>query len=134
LNRINDQKAEGAEGEFCLTYYAKLYIIITKKWTVRDDDSSRRRFMEFFQMKEISIPIAQMVLLLLLSTGALFWGKLKLALLINYLFTLYWGYGINKDYLLGVGFNHVDGCTVLYIGFGLVVAALALISLIAVKK
>jgi hypothetical protein len=91
-------------------------------------------FQTFFQMKEISIPVTQMVLLLLLSTVALFWGKLKLALLINYLFTLYWGYGINKDYLLGERFEHVDGFTVLYIGFGLVIAALALASLIAVKK
>jgi hypothetical protein len=90
--------------------------------------------MEFFQMKEISIPVAQMVLLLLLSTGALFWGKLKLALMINYFFTLYWGYGINKAYLMGVGFEHVDGFTVLYIGFGLVIAALALVSLIAANK
>ncbi len=90
--------------------------------------------MEFFQMKEISIPVTQMVLLLLFSTGALFWGKLKLALMINYFFTLYWGYGINKDYLLGAGFEHVDGFTILYIGFGLVIAALALISLIVVKR
>ena len=44
--------------------------------------------MEILFMKEISIPVIQMVLLLLLSTGALFFGKLKLALLINYLFTL----------------------------------------------
>jgi len=47
--------------------------------------------MEIFSMTEISIPVIQMVLLLLLSTGALFFGKLKLALLINYLFTLYCG-------------------------------------------
>jgi hypothetical protein len=37
--------------------------------------------MEIFSMTEISIPVIQMVLLLLLSTGALFFGKLKLALL-----------------------------------------------------
>jgi hypothetical protein len=65
--------------------------------------------MEIFSMTEISIPITQMVLLLLLSTGALFFGKLKLALLINYLFTLYWGYGINKDFLADSGFQHLSG-------------------------
>jgi hypothetical protein len=90
--------------------------------------------MEFFQMKEISIPGTQMVLLLLLSTGALFWGRLKLALLINYLFTLYWGYGINREYLVGAGFEHIDGFAILYLGFGLVVAVLALVSLIAAPK
>jgi len=86
--------------------------------------------MELFFMKEISIPVIQMILLLLLSTGALFFGKLKLALLINYLFTLYWGYGINRDFLEGAGFQHLSGFTVLYAGFGLIIAAVALVSLI----
>ena len=87
--------------------------------------------MEIFSMTEISIPVTQMVLLLLLSTGALFFGKLKLALLINYLFTLYWGYGINKDFLVGSGFPHLSGFTMLYVGFGLIIAAVALVSLIS---
>ena len=86
--------------------------------------------MELFFMKEISIPVIQMILLLLLSTGALFFGKLKLALLINYLFTLYWGYGINRDFLVGAGYQHLSGFTILYVGFGLIIAAVALISLI----
>jgi len=86
--------------------------------------------MEIFSMTEISIPLFQMVLLLLLSTGALFFGKLKLALLINYLFTLYWGYGINRDFLVGAGYQHLSGFTILYVGFGLIIAAVALISLI----
>jgi hypothetical protein len=86
--------------------------------------------MEILSMTEISIPITQMILLLLLSTGALFFGKLKLALLINYLFTLYWGYGINRDFLVGSGFEHLSGFTMLYVGFGLIIAAVALVSLI----
>lgn len=87
--------------------------------------------MELFSMTEISIPVTQMVLLLLLSTGALFFGKLKLALLVNYLFTLYWGYGINRDFLVDSGFQHLSGFTILYIGFGLIIAAVALVSLIS---
>ena len=87
--------------------------------------------MEIFSMTEISIPLIQMVLLLLLSTGALFFGKLKLALLVNYLFTLYWGYGINRDFLVGSGFQHLSGFTILYVGFGLVIAAIAIVSLIS---
>ncbi len=87
--------------------------------------------MEIFSMTEISIPITQMILLLLLSTGALFFGKLKLALLINYLFTLYWGYGVNRDFLVGAGFQHMNGFTILYVGFGLIIAAVALVSLIS---
>ena len=45
-------------------------------------------------------------------------GKQVQALLINYLFTLYWGYGINKDFLAGSGFQHLSGFTILYVGFG----------------
>jgi len=87
--------------------------------------------MEILSMTEISIPVTQMVLLLLLSTGALFFGKLKLALFINYLFTLYWGYGINRNFLISSGFQHLSGFTVLYVGFGLAIAAVALVSLIS---
>jgi hypothetical protein len=87
--------------------------------------------MGIFSLTEISIPVIQMVLLLLLSTGALFFGKLKLALLINYLFTLYWGYGINRDFLVGSGYQHLSGFTILYVGFGLIIAAVALVSLIS---
>jgi hypothetical protein len=90
--------------------------------------------MDVFSTTEISIPVIQMVLLLLLSTGALFFGKLKLALLINYLFTLYWGYGINRDFLVGSGFQHLSGFTALYVGFGLAIAAIALVSLISEPK
>ena len=72
-----------------------------------------------------------MALLLLFGTVALLFGKVKLALLINYLFTLYWGYGINRDYLVGSGFQHVDGYTLLYFGFGLIIAALALLGLLS---
>lgn len=87
--------------------------------------------MDILSMTEISIPVTQMILLLLLSTGALFFGKLKLALLVNYLFTLYWGYGINRDFLVGSGFQHLSGFTMLYVGFGLIIAAVALVSLIS---
>ena len=90
--------------------------------------------MEFFFVKEICIPISQIVLLLLFSTAALFFGKMKLALLVNYVFTLYWGYGINKDYLVGIGFQYIDGYTVLYLGFGLIVAVLAIAGLISEPK
>jgi hypothetical protein len=78
--------------------------------------------MEFFSMKEICIPISQIVLLLLLSTAAL------------YVFTLYWGYGINRDYLVGLGFQHISGYTIVYFGFGVIIAVLALVSLIVESK
>jgi hypothetical protein len=90
--------------------------------------------MEIFFMKEICIPVFQIVLLLLFSTAALFFGKMKLALLVNYVFTLYWGYGINRDYLVDMGFKYIDGYTVFYLGFALIVAVLALAGLISESK
>lgn len=90
--------------------------------------------MEFFFMKEICIPISQIVLLLLLSTAALFMGRMKLALFFNYVFTLYWGYGINRDYLVGLGFQYISGYTIVYFGFGVIIAVLALVSLLVESK
>ena len=45
-------------------------------------------------------------------------GKQVQALLINCLFTLYWGYGINKGFLAGSGFQHLSEFTISYVGFG----------------
>ena len=44
-----------------------------------------------------TIPIMQIVLLILFSTIALLFGRQKLALLINYLFVFYWGFGVNLE-------------------------------------
>ena len=53
--------------------------------------------MEALSSIKISIPIIQLVLLILFSTLALLFGRQKLALLINYLFVFYWGFGVNSQ-------------------------------------
>ena len=78
--------------------------------------------MEFFTTAEISIPVYQMILLLLVSTLTLLFGRTKLALIINYLFTLYWGFVFNRDLLLG---HELEYCYLLYWGFGTTIAILA---------
>jgi len=78
--------------------------------------------MEFFSTAEIFIPIYQMILLLLVSTLTLLFGRTKLALIINYLFTLYWGFVFNRDLLLGHGLEYYY---LLYWGFGTSIAILA---------
>jgi len=45
--------------------------------------------MEFFYATELTIPMSQMVLLLICSTVALLFGRIRLALLVNYLFALF---------------------------------------------
>jgi len=83
--------------------------------------------MEFFHTTELAIPLFQVVLLLTLSTLALLFGRTKLALLMNYLFTLYWGYILNREHLLGPNLEEISHFSVLYFGFGLVIIILALI-------
>ena len=81
--------------------------------------------MEFFSSTELTIPLSQIALLLIFSTGALLFGKVKLALLINYLFTMYWGYIFNRGTILGDQIKGLDHFTFLYFGFGLVIVILA---------
>ena len=78
--------------------------------------------MEFLSTAEIFIPVYQMILLLLVSTLTLLFGRTKLALIINYLFTLYWGFVFNRDLLLG---HELEYCYLLYWGFGASIAILA---------
>ena len=83
--------------------------------------------MEFFITTKISIPLFQILLLLVFSTAVLLYGKVKLALIINYLFTMYWGYVFNRDYLRGFGYDQVDAYSLVYLAFGLVIVLLTFI-------
>ncbi len=83
--------------------------------------------MEFFYGTELVIPVFQIALLLILSTLALLFGRAKLALLINYLFTMYWGYLFNRENLMGSGVQGFNSFTAVYFGIGLVVVILAVI-------
>lgn len=82
--------------------------------------------MEFWYGTEICVPVNQLVLLLICSTVALLFGKLKLALLVNYLFTLFWGYFVNKELLIGSG-NEASSLVLIYVLFGLAVVFLAVV-------
>ena len=87
--------------------------------------------MDLIHSAELSIPILQIVMLLLLSTVALLFGKVKLALLVNYMFTMYWGYGFGWEYLKNSGFANLDYFTYIYFGFGFVIVATAIIGFLA---
>ncbi|MBL7177786.1 MAG: hypothetical protein ABIK98_01510 [Pseudomonadota bacterium] len=82
--------------------------------------------MDFFYSLEFAIPVCQIALLLLMSTTALLFGKIKLALLISYLFTLYWGYFLNREIIVN-SVNQGEYIILIYFGFGITVAVLALI-------
>lgn len=82
--------------------------------------------MKFIYETQLTIPLYQIGLLLLMSTMALIFGRVKLGLLINYVFTLYWGYFLNRDLLLGTMANG-EYYTLIYFGGGLLIALLALL-------
>lgn len=83
---------------------------------------------------ELSIPVLQIILLLLLSTVALLFGKVKLALLINYSFTLYWGYGLNLEHLTESGLRNLNVYTLLYFASGLCIVIFALIGFLSPSR
>ncbi len=87
--------------------------------------------MAFFFSTELVIPAIQMAVLLGLNTLALLFGRIKLALLITYTFTLYWGYVINRDFLMESGSEGIGCFAYIYFGFGLMVVIFALAGFLA---
>ena len=83
--------------------------------------------MEFFHSTELSVPVIQIIFLLILSTLALLFGRTKLALLINFVFTIYWGYFLNLDRVTDSGIHGVDIYAGIYFGIGLLVVILAIV-------
>ncbi len=79
--------------------------------------------MEFYTSTQLSVPLFQMMSLLAVTTIALLFGRTKLALLINYIFALYWGYIFNRE-LIGFPEN-VTTFTFIYFGFGVSIVILA---------
>ncbi len=79
-------------------------------------------------------PFYQIVLLLGLSTVTLIFGNPKAALLINYLFALYWAYVFDRTYILEEGTKHSPYFPLLYFGFGLAIFLLAVIGFFVKKE
>jgi len=87
--------------------------------------------MEVIYQTELTIPLLQVAMLLILVTFALLFGRVKLALLINYLFTFYWGYVFNGQRLLATQFQDMNRFVILYFAFGFAIAIFALIGFLA---
>ncbi len=70
--------------------------------------------MNLFFSTELAVPLFQIIILMLFSTLALLFGKVRLALIINYLFTFYWAYIFNQDNLMGLGIDRFDRYKLIY--------------------
>lgn len=84
----------------------------------------------FFTETMITIPLIQIILLMIMSTLSLLFGKLRLALLINYVFILNWAYILNRDLLIGLGPKNLQYISALYFLFGLCIVIVAVFSFI----
>ena len=81
--------------------------------------------LEFLLNANLNIPMIQLILLMLMSTISLLFGKLKLALLINYVFTLHWAYVANQENLVAMGFENFQLVSIIYFIFGLGIVLVA---------
>ena len=86
--------------------------------------------MEALTSINISIPLIQLVLLILSCTLALLFGKQKIALLINYLFVFYWGFNINLENHAGMNPDVSVWFSSSYIVFGCMLIIFSLIGLL----
>lgn len=75
--------------------------------------------LEFLLNINLAIPMIQLILLMLMSTISLLFGKLRLALIINYIFILHWGYISNRDNLVEMGFENFELVSIVYFMFGI---------------
>jgi len=90
--------------------------------------------MEIFTSTQLVVPMFQVILLLILSTIALLIGRLRLALFINYCFTLYWGYVANLGLFTATEAAKMNGYTFLYFVSGIVIILLAMIGLMSHRE
>ena len=89
--------------------------------------------LDFLTETTLSIPMIQIVLLMLLSTLTLLFGKLRLALLINYIFILNWAYILNRDLLLSMAPKKFQYITTVYFVFGILIVMIAVFSFLFQK-
>ena len=82
----------------------------------------------------ISIPIIQLILLMSISTLSLLFGKLRLALLVNFIFIFYWAYFFNRDLLWGMGPQKFEYFTIIYFLTGLIILMIAIFSFLFQKQ
>lgn len=81
--------------------------------------------LDYLLNANLSIPMIQLILLMLMSTISLLFGKLKLALLVNYLFTMHWAYVSNRENLIELGFENFQLVSIIYFIFGLGIVLVA---------
>ena len=83
--------------------------------------------MDIIFSTKLEFPLIEVILLLAFSTVFLLSQRIKLALITNYLFVLYWGYIFNRNLFFSQLGENTNTYISLYFGFGLIVAMLSMI-------
>jgi len=89
--------------------------------------------LEFLTETTLEIPMIQIILLMLFSTLTLLFGKLRLALLINYIFILNWAYVLNRDLLMILAPTNFQYLSAVYFIFGILIVMIAAFSFLFQK-
>ncbi|TAN45428.1 MAG: hypothetical protein EPN22_02705 [Nitrospirae bacterium] len=78
----------------------------------------------FISDKDFSVPLGQIIILVILNSGCLLLGKYKLGLLISYLFVFYWGFSLNRAEFINIlGQTHFGLYIYALSGIAMLVAA-----------
>jgi len=68
---------------------------------------------------DLTVPLAEIVVFLVFNTIFLLFRSVKLTLLTNFLFTMYWGFIFSKDKLFSL-IEYSEYLISLYIGLGII--------------
>ncbi len=83
--------------------------------------------LQFFSDKDFSVPLWEVILLVLINSICLLLGRHRLGLIVSYLFVFYWGFIFNSTYFVNMMGYFAWGLYI-YVISGLVMAIIFLIS------
>ena len=90
--------------------------------------------MDIFYSTELAVTFFQIIILMLFNTLSLLFGKVRMALTINYVFTFHWAHIFNRDNLMDLGLNKFDHYTLIYFLFGIMIVILAILGFMFQKN
>ena len=88
---------------------------------------------DYLNSMDATVPAPQIMIMLLVTTLILLFGKVRIALLTNYLFAFHWGYFVNREAFQSQVESGDSIFLFVYISFGIAVAILAGIGLLVQK-
>jgi hypothetical protein len=83
--------------------------------------------MESLLANEMSVPVYQIVFLLVIMTVALLFGYLRLGMFFSYVFVFYWGNIFNVRSIFNNADPTVSTFSFMFVGFGLIIIFLAMV-------